>query len=143
MCCGVNTFLYCLLLESYLQSTERCMQYNYIYNNNKTIFLEQVVQAITTTWTTGGRLGVLFTSPLKRHGTEYSEKSVRPAASCLCPVLTVCRCWRCQSARDLRGLTPVATHQVPELKAAADLAPDRGRRLARTMPAVLAAGFRR
>jgi hypothetical protein len=34
-------------------------------------FLE-LVKRVTTTWTTGGRVGVLFTSPLKHRGIRYS-----------------------------------------------------------------------
>jgi hypothetical protein len=43
-----------------------------VYNNKVNsisfqMFLEQVEQRVTTTWTTGRQVGVLFTSPLKHY----------------------------------------------------------------------------
>jgi hypothetical protein len=35
------------------------------------VFLEQVVQRVTTMWTTGGRVGVSFILPLKHRGIRY------------------------------------------------------------------------
>jgi hypothetical protein len=35
------------------------------------MFLKEIVQIVTTTWTTGGTVGVLFTSRLKHGGMRY------------------------------------------------------------------------
>jgi hypothetical protein len=35
------------------------------------MYLEQVVQRVATTWTAGGRVGVLSTSSLKHGGNRY------------------------------------------------------------------------
>jgi hypothetical protein len=38
------------------------------------MFLEQVLRRVTTMWTTGGRVGELFMSPLIHHGIRYDHK---------------------------------------------------------------------
>jgi hypothetical protein len=50
------------------------------------VFLEQVVHRVTIMWTSGGRVGVLFTSPLKHRGISYSV-SVQPGKPRWCLIL--------------------------------------------------------
>jgi hypothetical protein len=77
VCCGVYTLFYCALfwVRSRAYGVLVSIYNSKISSTGSLMFLLQVVQTVTTTWTTGGRVGVLFSLSFKHYGMRYSSLS--------------------------------------------------------------------